>query len=59
MNEPWPLSESVHTLCVGNEIAQQPTIVAHEWYHRHYMDIPSEVFGPGDVQWECKACTST
>ena len=29
----------------------------HEWYHRHCMDIPNEVFGPDDVPWECKACT--
>ena len=31
----------------------------HEWYHRHCMDISSEVFGPSDVQWKCKACIST
>ena len=25
----------------------------HVWYHRHCMDIPSEVF---DKEEECKAC---
>ena len=28
------------------------------WYHRHCMDIPSEVFGSeSEVHWECKRCT--
>ena len=27
------------------------------WYHRHCMDIPSEVFGESEVHWECKRCT--
>ena len=29
----------------------------HMWYHRHCMDIPSEVFdGDSEVHWECKSC---
>ena len=28
----------------------------HVWYHRHCMDIPSEVFGVSEVSWKCKAC---
>ena len=28
----------------------------HVWYHRHCMDIPSEVFDKEDIYWECKAC---
>ena len=40
---------SLHTLCLGNEKAQQHMIVAHEWYQRQCMDIPSEVCGPGDI----------
>ena len=30
--------------------------VCHVWYHRHCMDIPSEVFGEAEVHWECKRC---
>ena len=30
--------------------------VCHVWYHRHCMDIPSEVFGESEVRWECKRC---
>ena len=30
--------------------------VCHVWYHRHCMDIPSEVFGECEVHWECKRC---
>ena len=31
----------------------------HVWYHRHCMDIPSEVFDKEeDVYWECKACSA-
>ena len=26
------------------------------WYHRHCMDIPSEVFSGKDVPWKCKKC---
>jgi hypothetical protein len=28
----------------------------HIWYHRHCMDIPSEVFGESEVHWECRRC---
>jgi hypothetical protein len=28
------------------------------WYHRHCMDIPSEVFDETDVHWECRRCAS-
>ena len=38
----------------GDEMAQCD--VCHVWYHRHCMDIPSEVFGESDVHWECKRC---
>ena len=38
----------------GDEMAQCD--VCHVWYHRHSMDIPSEVFGESDVHWECKRC---
>ena len=31
--------------------------ICHVWYHRHCMDIPSEVFDKEeDIYWECKAC---
>ena len=26
------------------------------WYHKHCMDIPSEVFNSEDVPWKCKSC---
>ena len=29
------------------------------WYHRHCMDIPSEVFDEREVPWECKKCASS
>ena len=29
------------------------------WYHRHCMDIPSEVFGEHDIQWVCKKFASS
>ena len=32
--------------------------MAELWYHRHCMDIPSEVFGGKDVPWKCKKCES-
>ena len=40
----------------GDEIAQCDT--CDVWYHRHCMDIPSEVFGDSDVPWACTNCTS-
>ena len=38
----------------GDEMAECD--VCHVWYHRHCMDIPSEVFGEVEVNWECKRC---
>ena len=38
----------------GDEMAECD--VCHVWYHRHCMDIPSEVFGEVEVTWECKRC---
>ena len=38
----------------GDEMAQCD--VCHVRYHRHCMDIPSEVFGESEVHWECKRC---
>ena len=35
----------------GDEMAHCD--VCHIWYHRHCMDIPSEM---SDVRWECKRC---
>ena len=29
------------------------------WYHRHCMDIPSDVFGELDIPWVCKACCNS
>ena len=29
----------------------------HVWYHRHCMDIPSDVFSDSEVHWECRRCT--
>ena len=32
----------------------------HIWYHRHCMDIPSEVFDEdSEVHWECKRCVQS
>ena len=38
----------------GDEMAECDK--CHVWYHRHCMDIPSEVFGDVEVSWKCKAC---
>ena len=38
----------------GDEMAECDS--CHVWYHRHCMDIPSEVFGESEVSWKCKAC---
>ena len=38
----------------GDEMAECDS--CHVWYHRHCMDIPSEVFGDSEMSWECKAC---
>ena len=29
------------------------------WYHRHCMDIPSEVFGVQEIPWKCKKCANS
>ena len=32
----------------------------HIWYHRHCMDVPSEVFDEvAEVHWECKMCVQS
>ena len=36
----------------SEEMAQCDT--CHIWYHHHYMDIPSVVFGDVEVPWVCK-----
>ena len=41
----------------GDEMAKCDS--CHIWYHRHCMDIPSEVFGVSEVHWECKKCVKT
>ena len=41
----------------GHEMAECDS--CHVWYHRHCMDIPSDVFeGEADTHWECKACAA-
>ena len=40
----------------GDEMAECDS--CHVWYHRHCMDIPSDVFGEADTHWECKACAA-
>ena len=54
-----PKTVELHCSCrmpeeKGDEMVQCD--VCHVWYHRHCMDIPSEVFGESDVHWECKYC---
>ena len=61
---PVKSTETVELFCTCRMPEERGDVMAkcescHEWYHRHCMDIPSEVFGPSDVQWKCKACTST
>ena len=61
---PVKSTETVELFCTCRMPEERGDVMAecescHEWYHRHCMDIPSEVFGPSDVQWQCKACTST
>ena len=46
-----PKTVELHCSC-RDEMAQCD--VCHVWYHRHCMDIPSEVFGESEVHWECK-----
>ena len=41
----------------GDEMAMCDS--CHVWYHRHCMDIPSEVLGGSEVHWECKRCVKT
>ena len=40
----------------GDEMAECDK--CHVWYHRHCMDIPSEVFGEVEVLWKWKTCDS-
>ena len=40
----------------GDEVAEYDS--CHVWYHRHSMDIASDVFGEADTHWECKACAA-
>ena len=40
----------------GDEMAECESCLV--WYHRHCMDIPSEVFGDTEVSWKCNACCS-
>ena len=41
----------------GDEMAECESCLV--WYHRHFMDIPSEVFGDTEVSWKCNACCSS
>ena len=50
---------ALHCTCcmpeeTGDEMAECDS--CHVWYHRHCMDIPSEVFGDSDVFLKCKMC---
>ena len=51
--------EELHCSCrlpeqSGDEMAECDSCKV--WYHRHCMDIPSEVFSGLDVPWKCKKC---
>ena len=53
---PVKSTETVELFCTCRMPEERGDVMAecescHEWYHRHCMDIPSEVFGPSDVQW--------
>jgi hypothetical protein len=57
-----PKTVELHCSCrmpeeSGNEMAKCDS--CQVWYHRHCMDIPSEVFGEFEVHWECKRCAQT
>ena len=57
-----PKTVELHCSCrmleeEGDEMAKCNS--CHIWYHRHCMDIPSEVFGESEVHWECKRCMKT
>ena len=57
-----PKTVELHCSCrmpeeEGDEMAKCDS--CHIWYHRHCMDIPSEVFGESEVHWECKRCVKT
>ena len=41
----------------GDELAKCDS--CHVWYHRHCMDIPSEVFSGSHVFWKCKTCCAS
>ena len=40
----------------GDEMAERD--FCNVWYHRHCMDIPSEVFGEQEIPWKCKKCAN-
>ena len=57
-----PRTVELHCSCrmpeeKGDEMAECD--VCHVWFHRHCMDIPSEVFGEAEVHWVCKRCLKT
>ena len=39
---------------LGDQMAQCDS--CQIWYHRHCMDIPSEVFEKSDIPWKCMLC---
>ena len=56
-----PMTVELHCSCrmpeeKGDQIAECDS--CHIWYHRHCMDIPSDVFGESEVYWECKRCAN-
>ena len=58
-----PKTVELHCSCrmpeeEGDEMAMCDS--CHVWYHRHCMDIPSEVFDEdSEVHWECKRCVQS
>ena len=57
-----PKTVELHCSCrMPEEEGDQMAICdsCHVWYHRHCMDIPSEVFGESEAHWECKRCVKT
>ena len=48
--------KAAHVVCQRRKVMRWQCDVCHVWYHRHCMDIPSEVFGESEVHWECKRC---
>ena len=57
-----PLMVELHCSCCmpeekGTEMAECD--FCNVWYHRHCMDIPSEVFGEQEIPWKCKKCANS